>query len=240
MRAGTIVLSIVLLALPAHAGGAKGVEALKPLHRNGGEVVIEYERAVAGDDAFARLVREAPAATVAVSSAADAAPAPAQAVAAAYAAALKAVFPGAAMAAGDGQPALYVAEVDVSRGAATVEVTEKVYGLRQTGVGCRSQANSVECTDRGGVPIAQGTRSVQQPGEAVEVTIRFFRQEPATGARTVVFEDAYSIRYPETACRHGHSAAATVAKALAANALSPEPLHIRFHSDSRRLRCGKP
>ena len=236
MRTGAIVLGLALLAGPAQAG-----QALEKLHRNGGEVVIEYERAVAGDDEFSRLAREAPAAMVAVSPVAGATEAPARAVAAAYAAALQAAFPGAVVVDGDqASPPPYVAQVDVSRTAAPVEVTEKVYGVRQTGVGCRSQANSVECTDRGGAPIAQGTRSVQHAGEAVEVTIRLYRQDPATGARTAVFEDAYSIRYPETACRHGHSAAATVAAALAANALSPEPVHIRFHSDPRRLRCGRP
>ena len=235
MRAGAIVLPMVLLALPAHAGGG-----LEKLHRNGGDVVVEYERAVAGDEAFARLLREAKAAMVTVSSTTDAADATTQAVAAAYAAALRAVFPGEAPADGQPPPPAYVAQVEASRTDAPVEVAEKVYGMRQTGVGCRSQDNSVDCSDRGGAPIAQGTRSVQQAGEAVEVTIRFYRQDAATGARTVVFEDAYSLRYPETACRHGHSAAATVATALAGSALSPEPLHVRFHSDARRLRCGRP
>lgn len=235
MRPMSILGSALLLALPAQAG-----EALKKLHSSRGGAVIEYERAVAGSEEFARLPRGASAPTVAVAPASGTPEEEGRTVAGAYADALRAVFPDVRLvAAGDRPASGYLAEVGVSSGSEVVEVTEQVYGTRQTGVSCKAQGTSVECTDRGGAPISLGTRPAQQTERQVAVTIRFYRQAADTGARAIVFEDAYSIRYPVGACRYDGAAAATVAAALAGNALSPEPLHIRFHSDPRLLRCDR-
>lgn len=228
--------ALLLLALPAQAG-----DVLKKLHSSRGGAVVEYERAVAGRGEFARLPRDASAPAVVVALASGTPEEEGRVVAVAYADALRAVFPDVRLvAAGGGLPASgYVAEVGVSSGSEVVEVTEKVYGTRQTGVSCKAQGNSVECTDRGGAPISLGTRPAQQTEQRVAVTIRFYRLAADTGARTIVFEDAYSIRYPIGACRYDGAAAATVATALAGNARSPEPLHIRFDSEPRLLRCDR-
>jgi len=232
----SILGSALLLALPAQAG-----DVLKKLHSSRGGAVIEYERAVAGSEEFARLRRDASAPTVVVALAGGTPEEEGRAAASAYADALRAVFPDVRLvAAGGDRPASgYVAEVGVSSGSDVVEVIEKVYGTRQTGVSCKAHGNTVECTDRGGAPISLGRRTTQQTERRVAVTIRFYRQAADSDTRTAVFEDAYSIRYPEGACRYDGAAAATVAAALAGNALSPEPLHIRFDSEPRLLRCNR-
>ena len=118
-----------------------------------------------------------------------------------------------------------------SRGGAVIEYERAVAGSEEFAQLPRSAPAPAVV-----VAPASGT-----PGEEERaVTIRLYRQAADSGARAIVFEDAYSIRYPEGACRYDGVAAATVAAALAGNALSPEPLHVRFDSDPRRLRCDRP
>ncbi|WP_144409300.1 hypothetical protein [Pseudoxanthomonas suwonensis] len=229
-----MVGAVLLLASPVHASNP-----LRDLQSGRGGAVVEYERATAGDDEFARLAGAAPTVAVVV---ADGTPdALGRTVAAAYAEGLQTVFPGASLAASRGEAAAanYVAEVGVASDSAVVEGTEKVYSTRATGTHCKVRPDgSVTCDDVGGAPIVVGTRATEEVEKKIEVTIRFLRQD-ADGARAAVFEDAYSVRLPQEGCRNEAAAAATVATALGKAARSHEPLNIRLYSTPKLLRCDK-
>lgn len=222
---------MAMAACLAVAAPSRAADALKSLQSPRGTVTVEYERATAEVDEFARL---APALATVRVVAAQAGDADAVAVAAAYARGLQAhavSAPGAPADAG----VQYLAEVVLGRGAGTVEDSEKVYGTRQTGVACRVEGNSVGCKDMGSAPIEVGSRAVQRAAQQLEVTIRLFRDDDQ--ARVVVAEDRYAIRHADGQCPDLAAAAATVAEAVAGQALSARPLHIRFRSHAGQLRC---
>lgn len=233
-RMSMLGIALLALALPAHAANP-----LRELQSSRGGAIVDYERATAGDEEFARLAGAAPTVAVLV---ADGTPDEiGREVAAAYAEGLKTVFPGAALVASRGEAAAagYVAEVGVATASVVVEGTEKVYGTRPTGTSCKVRPEgTVNCDDVGGAPIAVGTRAIAEVEKKVDVTIRFLRQEP-DGTRAAVFEDAYSVRLPQEGCRNEVAAAATVATALGKAAGSDDPLNIRLHTTPRLLRCDR-
>lgn len=229
--AGSIPL-VFLLALPSHAANP-----LRELQSSRGGAIIEYERATAGEEAFARLSSASPKVVVVADGAPDEA---GHEVAAAYAEGLKTLFPGVVVAPSrnDANDADYVAEISVSTDSTLVEGSEMVYSTRQTGVVCKTLADgSVSCNDMGGAPMAVGTRPTKETESKIGVTIRFLHQ--SDGKRSTVFEDVYSLRIPQNGCRYDISAAATVASTLGKAALSQEPLNIQLYSSPRLLRCDR-
>jgi hypothetical protein len=231
----SVVASILLgVTLPAQA-----TNPLHELQSSRGSVVIGYERATGGNEAFARLASSSPTVVVTV---AEGTPEQAgRQVAGAYAEGLRTLFPDVVLASSRDvvKQADYVVEVGIVTGSEIVEGSEMVYSTRQTGVTCKAMPdNTVACMDAGAAPIAVGKRATEETESKVAVTIRFL--QPQTGAgRAALFEEAYSLRIPEQACKHGISAAVTVASALGRAALSQEPLNLKLYSSPGLLRCER-
>lgn len=229
-------VSMLACAALLCASSAHAANPLKELQSVRGGVVVEYERAVAGDDQFAGLPGTEPV----VVSLADGTPeAAGRAVASAYADALRTVLPQATLAAGRAQaPAPgYLVEVGLSSGSKTVEGSEEVYASRQAGTTCKAQPDgSVVCNDVGSAPISVGTRPTEAIENSIKTVVRLYRVD-AGGARAVVFEDAYSVNYVGEQCRNEVAAAATVARSLGKDALSKRPLNIRLHSTPKLMGC---
>ena len=231
-----LVFACILLAvaLPAHA-----TNPLHDLQSSRGSVVIGYERATTGNEAFARLASPSPKVVVTV---AEGTPEQVgRQVAEAYAEGLRTLLPYVVVAPSrnDAKQADYVVEVGLVTGSEVVAGSEMVYSTRQTGVTCKVMPdNTVSCNDAGGAPIAVGKRATEETASKVAVTIRLLQPQAGT-ARPVMFEDAYSLRIPEQACKHGISAAATVASALGKAALLQEPLNLQLYSSPKLLRCER-
>ena len=233
------VMSVVGSMLLAVASPAQATNPLHELQSSRGSVVIGYERATTGDDAFARLSSSSP--TVVVVVAEGTQEQAGREVAEAYAQGLRTLFPDvvAASSRSQAKPGDYVVEVGVETSSETVEGSETIYSTRQTGVQCKAMPdNTVSCMDAGGAPIAVGKRVTEEAESKVAVTLRFL-QPQAGAARPVLFEDAYSLRIPQQACKYGISAAATVASALGKAALSQEPLNLQLYSSPKLLRCER-
>lgn|GEM_PF-767984 len=229
------VFVFLFAALPAHAANP-----LKELQSGRGGVVVEYERAVAGDEEFARFSSGQPSLPIVVSLAPGSA-AEVGVVASAYAEGLRTRLPDAVLATSGNEPtaAGYLAEVGVTSASKTVEGTEEVYANRQAGTTCKAQPDgSVVCNDVGSAPISVGTRATETTEQNIKTVVRLYRVEQG-GARTVVFEDAYSLSFGPEQCRNGLAAAATVATALGKDALSDQPLNIRLYSTPKLLRCER-
>lgn len=229
-------VSMLACAALLCASSAHAANPLKELQSARGGVVVEYERAVAGADEFARL----PGTDAVVVALAEGTPdATGRVVATAYADALRTLLPQATLAAGHAQPPApgYLVEVGLSSVSKTVEGSEEVYASRQTGTACKVQPDgSVVCNDVGSAPISVGTRPTAETQNTIRTVIRSYRID-AGGARTVVFEDAYSVNYLGELCRNEVAAAATVATALGKDALSAKPLNIRLHSTPKLMQC---
>src|SRR5690606_27339076 len=233
MKQIMIIAGLLAIALPASAS-----EALRAFQSTQGGVYVHYERATAGEDAFARLTAagNTPVYVVPV------APAPNDAagrqLAQSYAEALRAVLPGAVLGDAAALPAEgYVVEVDVAQLEDRLEVSEQVIATGGAATVCSSVGNTVECKVAGTGPVPMGTRTAEQAGQRVEARMRLSRLE--NGALSPVYDDTYVIRYTEANCRNGMAAAITLAEALAVDALSVEPVNIRFQSRGGPLRCDR-
>ena len=233
------LMSVVASSLLAVALPAQAENPLHDLQSNRGNVVIGYERATTGNEAFARLSSAPPTVVVTV---AEGTPEQAgRQVAEAYAEGLRTLFPNVVVvpSRNDARQADYVVEVGLVTGSEVVAGSEMVYSTRQTGVTCKVMPdNTVSCNDAGGAPIAVGKRATEETESKVAVTIRFLQPQAGAG-RSAVFEDAYSLRIPGQACKYEISAAATVASALGKAALSQEPLNIQLYSSPKLLRCER-
>lgn len=235
MRLMSVVGSMLLVvALPAQADNP-----LHGLQSSRGSVVIGYERATTGNEAFARLTSSSPNVVVTV---AEGTPQEAgRQVAEAYAEGLRTLLPNVVVAPSrnDAKPADYVVEVGIVTGSEVVAGSEMVYSTRQTGVACKVMPdNTVSCNDAGGAPIAVGKRATEETESNVAVTLRFLQPQAGAG-RSALFEEAYSLRLPQQACKYEISAAATVAAALGKAALSQEPLNLQLYSSPKLLRCER-
>ena len=235
MRLMSVVASRLLaVALPAQAENP-----LHDLQSSRGNVVIGYERATTGNEAFARLSSAPP--TVVVAVAEGTTEQAGRQVAEAYAEGLRTLFPKVVVASSrnDIRQADYLVEVGLVTSSETVEGSETIYSTRQTGVQCKAMPdNTVSCMDAGGAPIAVGKRVTEEAESKVAVTLRFLQPQAGAG-RPVLFEEAYSLRIPQQACKYEISAAATVASALGKAALSQEPLNLQLYSSPRLLRCER-
>ena len=225
---------LLVVALPAQA-----TNPLQALQSSRGNVVIGYERATSGNEAFARLSSSSPSVVVTMAEGT-----PAQVglpVAEAYAQGLRTLLPNVVVAPNrsDAKPADYVVEVGIVTGSEVMEGSETIYSTRQTGVQCKAMPdNTVACMDAGSAPIAVGKRATEEAGSKVAVTLRFLQPQTDAG-RSVMFEEAYSLRLPEHSCKHEIAAAATVASALGKAALLQEPLNLQLYSNPRLLRCDR-
>ena len=227
---------LVLLAAAAWADArAKSPAPLADLHVASGEIAVQYARATAESDTVGAFA-DARATPVQIVLAKGTESAPGHVVADGYALGLRQHWSQVAVvAAGTAlDPRAYVAEIEFGKSAEPVEVSENAVEIRQVGTACKSEANSVSCSDGGGVPMPVGKRSRQVAGQRYVVKVRLFSPAP----RAAVFEDEYSIHFADSACRDGLAAAQHVATAIAANALSVEPVSIRFESNADRLRCS--
>ena len=237
-QAGWLLVAGVALAAPLRAQ-APPQNPLRHLHADKGAVVVEYQRATASADAFARLADTAQPARLQVSLAAGTPAHAGEAVATAYLDGLAGALP--AMAVGDaGQAAGYQLEIAVSDGRSDVEASEKVYGYRHAGVSCNvSPSYGVSCGELGGgVPVSTGTRPVQATERTLDVVLRMHRLVQG-GKRSPVFEDSYTLRYLDGACSNDIAAAATIARALGKAAVLEQPLNIRFDSAAKPLLCDR-
>lgn len=225
---------LLAVALPAQASNP-----LHELQSSRGNVVIGYERATTGNEAFARLASSAPSVVVTL---AEGTPEQAgRQVAEAYAQGLRTLLPDVVVATSrnDARQGDYVVEVGLVTGSEVVEGSETVYSTRQTGVTCKAMPdNTVACMDAGAAPIEVGKRATEETESKVAVTISFL-QPQAGAARPVMFEDAYSLRMPEQSCKYEIAAAATVASALGKAALLQEPLNLQLYSSPKLLRCER-
>lgn len=232
MRLTSVVcFTLCVLSLSAHAANP-----LHDLQSSRGGVVIEYQRATAEEDAFARLSASSP--KVRVVMAGDTPDGAGREVAAAYAKGLGTLFADVVVVPDRNQVegADYVVEISLSTGSTQVEGSETVYGTRQTGVACKVLPDgTMSCNDMGSAPMAMGTRPTLETESSMDVTIRFLQRSDA--AYSIVFEDAYSIRIPEDGCKNPAAAVATVATALGKAALLQEPLNIQLYSNPKLLRC---
>lgn len=223
-----------VLATPTLAGNP-----LQALQSSRGQVVVDYERAVAGEEAFATLATHA-APTFAISLVPGTRADAGRAIADAYRDGMRTPVPGAVFAEATPATAAYLVEIDMQAGEDQVQGTEKVYGVRSTGVSCKARPDGVvSCNEVGsGGPVALGTRPVDVTEAHVSVRIRLYRLGEQ-GTRSVVSEDVYSLTYRDNACADDTAAAATIATALARAALASEPLHVRFNADANTLGCGR-
>jgi len=234
MKQRNIRAGVLVTGLLAAIAVARPQLPLAELQAAAGNITVEYERATAQAptvQAFA-AAREVPL-QVLLASGTDAARG--QGVAEAYAAGMRQHFSRVSVAGAGAalDPGAYVAEVELAVRQEPLEVAESAVEIRQVGTTCRSEANSVACSDSGGVPMPAGKRTRQVAGERVDVRVRVFSPAP----RNAVAEDHFFIHYPEDACRDGMAAAAFVAGRIAGHAASAEPLAVRLNSSAERLHC---
>lgn len=234
-RLAVLGCALLLLSPGAHAN------PLRDLQSGRGGVVVTHERATGADAEFDRLAGQ-PAPVFRVEVSGDT-PQAATRVAADYIEGLLAVLPRAAEAE-SGAAAQYLVELQLVRGGRVVQGSEQVYANRQAGTVCKVLADgSVTCGDVGSAPIAVGKRTTEKDEHTVEVVVRLSHVGEGgtngSGARTVVFEDAYALSYLGEDCRNDIAAAGTLATALGRNALSKEPLNMRMYSTPKILRCDR-
>ncbi len=233
MKAIWILTGLAAISMPASAA-----DALRGFVAPEGGIYVHYERATADEAAFARLaeVGDAPVYVVPVALAPhDAA---GRDLAAAYAESLRAVLPGAVVGEASALPdAGYVVEVDVAQLEDRLEVSEQVFSSGNAATVCTAVGNSVECAVAGTGPVPMGTRTSEQDGHRVEARMRLSSLE--NGNLTPVYDDTYVVRYTDATCGNGMAAAQTLATALAQDALSPEPVNIRFQARGGPLGCDR-